>query len=104
MPVIAFSRPKGGAGKTTAATHLATVLAERGANVAVIDADPDKKRHRLIAPARQAVSRSVTGEVGEENIVDAIEEALSRVAFAIVDLEGAATTWSATQSRWPTLS
>lgn len=42
MPVIAFSSPKGGAGKTTAATLLATVLAQRGASVAVIDADPNK--------------------------------------------------------------
>ena len=42
MPVIAFSSPKGGAGKTTAATVLATVLAERGASVTVIDADPNR--------------------------------------------------------------
>ena len=42
MPVIAFSSPKGGAGKTTAATVLATVLAERGATVTIIDADPNK--------------------------------------------------------------
>jgi chromosome partitioning protein len=42
MPVIAFSSPKGGAGKTTAAMVLATVLAERGATVTVIDADPNK--------------------------------------------------------------
>jgi chromosome partitioning protein len=32
----------------------------------------------------------VTGEVGEETIVDAIEEAAGRAAFIIVDLEGAA--------------
>ena len=30
MPVIAFCSPKGGAGKTTAATVLATELAQRG--------------------------------------------------------------------------
>jgi cellulose biosynthesis protein BcsQ len=37
MPVIAFSSPKGGCGKTTGAVILATVLAERGTSVAVID-------------------------------------------------------------------
>jgi septum formation inhibitor-activating ATPase MinD len=33
MPVIVFSSPKGGCGKTTAATLLATELAVRGASV-----------------------------------------------------------------------
>ena len=90
MPVIAFSSPKGGAGKTTAATLLATVLAERGANVAVIDADPNKNVIDWSRLPGKPASLSVTGEVGEENIVDAIEEASNRAAFVIVDLEGAA--------------
>jgi len=90
VPVIAFSSPKGGAGKTTAATLLATVLAERGANVAVIDADPNKNVIDWSRLPGKPASLSVTGEVGEENIVDAIEEASSRAAFVIVDLEGAA--------------
>ena len=42
MPIIALSSPKGGAGKTTAACILAGVLAEGGATVTVIDADPNK--------------------------------------------------------------
>jgi len=90
VPVIAFSSPKGGAGKTTAATLLATVLAERGANVAVIDADPNKNVIDWSRLPGKPASLSVTGEVGEENIVDAIEEASNRAAFVIVDLEGAA--------------
>ena len=36
MPVIAFSSPKGGAGKTTAATILATVLAELNTRIPVV--------------------------------------------------------------------
>jgi len=90
MPVIAFSSPKGGAGKTTAATLLATVLAERGASVAVIDADPNKNVVDWAKLPGKPASLSVIGEVGEENIVDAIEEAAGRAAFVIVDLEGAA--------------
>jgi chromosome partitioning protein len=90
MPVIAFSSPKGGAGKTTAATLLATVLAERGANVAVIDADPNKNVVDWARLPGKPANLSVTGEVGEETIVDAIEEAAGRAAFVIVDLEGAA--------------
>jgi chromosome partitioning protein len=90
MPVIAFSSPKGGAGKTTAATILATVLAERGASVAVIDADPNKNVVDWSHLPGKPASLSVTGEVGEETIVDAIEDAAGRAAFVIVDLEGAA--------------
>jgi len=90
MPVIAFSSPKGGAGKTTAATLLATVLAERGASVAVIDADPNKNVVDWAKLPGKPASLSVIGEVGEESIVDAIEEAAGRAAFVIVDLEGAA--------------
>jgi chromosome partitioning protein len=90
MPVIAFSSPKGGAGKTTAATILATVLAERGASVAVIDADPNKNVVDWAQLPGKPASLTVTGEVGEETIVDAIEAAAGRAAFVIVDLEGAA--------------
>ena len=42
MPVIAFANPKGGAGKTTSALLLATELANKGAAVTVIDADPER--------------------------------------------------------------
>jgi chromosome partitioning protein len=90
MPVIAFSSPKGGAGKTTAATLLATVLAERGASVAVIDADPNKNVVDWARLPGKPASLSVIGEVGEETIVDRIEEAAGGAAFVIVDLEGAA--------------
>jgi chromosome partitioning protein len=37
VSIISVTSPKGGVGKTTAATILATVLAERGAAVIVID-------------------------------------------------------------------
>jgi len=42
MPIIAMSNPKGGAGKSTTALLLATYLAERGAKVCVLDADPNQ--------------------------------------------------------------
>ena len=51
MPVITFSLPKGGAGKTTAACILASMLAEQGATVTIIDADPNK--HGKFLPISQ---------------------------------------------------
>ena len=41
MPVISFANPKGGSGKTTLAMVLALEIAKGGAQVAVIDADPN---------------------------------------------------------------
>jgi cellulose biosynthesis protein BcsQ len=90
MPVIAFSSPKGGCGKTTGAVILATVLAERGASVAVIDADPNRNVVDWAQLPGRPAGLTVTGDVSEETIVDAIEAAAGRAAFVIIDLEGAA--------------
>jgi cellulose synthase operon protein YhjQ len=40
MPVIAFTSPKGGVGKTTLAAHAAALLARRGMRVVALDLDP----------------------------------------------------------------
>ena len=42
MPVIVLASPKGGFGKSTTALVLGTTLAERGAKVTLIDADPNQ--------------------------------------------------------------
>jgi len=90
MPVIAVSSPKGGAGKTTTATILATTLAERGAAVTVIDADPNKNVVDWAKLPGAPANLTVIGEVSEETIVDQIEEASENSSFVIVDLEGTA--------------
>lgn len=90
MSVISLSSPKGGAGKTTAAVILASELAERGATVTIIDADPNKNVVDWSKLEAVPPTLSVVGEVSEETIVDAIEEAAAKSAFVIVDLEGTA--------------
>src|SRR3984885_1104447 len=90
MPVITVSSPKGGAGKTTAVTILATILAQQGAAVTVIDADPNKNILDWSRLPGIPANLSVIGEVTEETIVDEIEAASEKSSFVIVDLEGTA--------------
>lgn len=90
MPVIAFANPKGGAGKTTSALLLASELAARGAEVAIIDADPEKWISQWGRLPGKPARITIIGEVTEDSIVDQIEAAAARTQFVIVDLEGTA--------------
>jgi chromosome partitioning protein len=90
MPTIVFASPKGGAGKSTSAVLLATELAERGATVSVIDADPNKPVSRWARRPGKPDKLTVIGDVSEETIIDEVERAAQKTAFVIVDLEGTA--------------
>lgn len=90
MPVIAFANPKGGAGKTTSALLLATELSARGAQVVIIDADPERWISQWGSLPGKPDSVSVVSDVGEDNIMDKIEEAAANAQFVVVDLEGTA--------------
>lgn len=90
MPIIAFSSPKGGAGKTTAAVLVASELAAQGASVAVIDADPNKNVVDWARLDGKPANLTVIGDVSEENIVEQIEEAAGSHQFTLIDLEGTA--------------
>jgi len=90
MPTIVFASPKGGAGKSTSAVILAAELARSGAQVTLIDADPNH-------PVTQWANRpgcpsaiTVVAASSEDSIIDTILEAAQRTAFVIVDLEGTA--------------
>jgi chromosome partitioning protein len=90
MPTIIFASPKGGAGKSTSATLLATELAERGATVTAIDADPNKPVSRWATRPGKPKTLNVVADVNEDTIIDEIEQAAQKTAFVIVDLEGTA--------------
>lgn len=90
MPTIAFANPKGGAGKTTTALLLATELAARGASVVIIDADPEKWISQWGALPGRPEGVEIVSEVGEDDVVDRIDEAARRAQFVVVDLEGTA--------------
>jgi chromosome partitioning protein len=90
VPVIAFASPKGGASKSTSSVLLGTDLAERGATVTIIDADPNHPLVKWGKRDRKPETLSVIEANGEEQLVDAIEDAAKQTAFVIIDLEGTA--------------
>lgn len=90
MPVISFANPKGGAGKTTTALLAATQLAEAGATVAIIDADPERWISQWGALPGKPETILIISDVTEDTIVDVIEREAAQAQFVIVDLEGTA--------------
>jgi chromosome partitioning protein len=90
MPTIVFASPKGGAGKSTSAVVLATELAQKGAAVTVIDADPNRPVSQWARRDGRPLLLDVLGDITESTIIDAIEDAAAKTAFVIVDLEGTA--------------
>ena len=89
MPVISFISPKGGVGKTTAATLLATQLA-RTAKVVVIDADPNRPIAAWAKLGGKPENIEVVTDANQENIIDKIDEASQVAPFVVVDCEGTA--------------
>jgi len=89
LPTIVFVSPKGGAGKTTSSLILAEQLA-RGADVTVIDADPNRPIASWAKGDAKPDRLHVVVDADEENIIERIEEAAARTPFVIVDLEGTA--------------
>jgi chromosome partitioning protein len=90
MSVICTANPKGGSGKSTATLVLATTLAESGADVCVIDADPNQPindwRYNGTTPSTSTVA--VVREFHEDKIMDTIENMTRQYQFVFVDLEG----------------
>jgi chromosome partitioning protein len=110
MPTISVVSPKGGVGKTTSAVILATQLAARGADVTIIDADPNHpvrtwgeggqvpakltiiSKPKPVKPGEREIEIPgiVFRTVDSETIRDLIEECAAKTQFVIVDLEGTA--------------
>lgn len=88
MPVIAVSNPKGGAGKSTATLLLSTYLAQRGASVCVLDADPNQPIQDWKSQGRSHTTLEVIGGVRESNLMELLDK--QQQQFIFIDLEGTA--------------
>ncbi|RCL02207.1 MAG: chromosome partitioning protein [Candidatus Tokpelaia sp. JSC189] len=101
MAVISFMTTKGGSGKTTGSILFSTILAEQGASVCMIDADPNQPLVGWSTEALYPSSLTIIGDVHEDNILDMIEEQSAKHMFVVIDLEGSAnlsTGYALTQS------
>lgn len=89
MPVIVMASPKGGVGKSTCAVLLASEFARMGAEVTVLDCDPNKSLSRW-ASHGMPKGVSLLGDIGRSEIVPTIRNADGDGKIVIVDLEGIA--------------
>lgn len=90
MPTIVVASPKGGAGKSTTAVLLGTELAHAGAEVVMLDCDPNHSLS-LWADRSPLPSRiQVLGDVTESDIVRTIKQHDQDGQIVLVDLEGVA--------------
>ena len=86
MPVIAVSNPKGGAGKSTTTLLLATYLAEHGASVCIVDADPRQPIVHWKGKKGTKSTVEVIGGVKENTLMDTLDKLNHQ--FIFIDLEG----------------
>ena len=89
MPVIVMASPKGGVGKSTCAVLLASEFARMGAEVTILDCDPNKSLSRW-ASRGMPKGVSLLSDIGRSEIVPAIRNADGDGKIVIVDLEGIA--------------
>jgi chromosome partitioning protein len=96
--VIVVGNEKGGAGKSTVATHLVTALLHEGAEVAVVDLDVRQRSTERFFLNRDAWSKSQGIELAApithkcvETVTDFAAELAVKADFLIIDTPGADT-------------
>lgn len=90
MPTIVIASPKGGSGKSTTAILLGTELAHAGAEVVLIDCDPNGSLSLWAGRSAVPERISVLEGVGESEIVRSIKQHDRDGRIVVVDLEGVA--------------
>ena len=101
--IIVIGNEKGGAGKSTVATHLATALMHEGANVAVLDLDVRQRSTERFFVNRESWARAQGADVLRpadhrcvETLAGLVEALDIQADFLVVDTPGADTELSRT--------
>lgn len=87
---MTVASPKGGAGKSTASVILATELAHAGAQVSILDCDPNRSISIWAERSPLPPRISIRTDVGESEIVRTLKQEDADGRVVIVDLEGVA--------------
>ena len=90
MPTIVIASPKGGSGKSTTAILLGTELAHAGANVTMLDCDPNRSLTLWADRGPLPDRMRILSNVAESDIVKTIKQYDTDGQIVIVDLEGVA--------------
>lgn len=90
MPVVVVASPKGGSGKSTSAVLLGTELAHAGAQVTMIDCDPNRSLSLWAERGPLPPRMSILFDISEADIVRTIKKHDADGSIVVVDLEGVA--------------
>jgi chromosome partitioning protein len=88
MPIVTVTSRKGGCGKTLLATALAAALVERGADVVLLDADPNATAHTWATRIREGTPLPAHAEADAERLADLLPTLAERHRILIVDTAG----------------
>ena len=90
MPVVVIASPKGGSGKSTSAVLLGTELAHAGAQVTMLDCDPNHSLTLWGERGQLPPRITLLSDVSESSVVRTIQKYDADGGIVIVDLEGVA--------------
>jgi len=88
MAVITIASGKGGVGKTLAVITLSAALAAKGADIAILDADPNKGAHRWATETYGGGNLATYAEADTERLAELVPELAERHAILIADTAG----------------
>ena len=92
--IIIIGGEKGGVGKSTITTNLAVELARRGAEVIIIDTDPQKTainwvdRRNELMRAEEGSAKKISGVSKHGNVKDVIQDFVSKYDIVLIDAAG----------------
>ena len=88
MSVLTITSRKGGCGKTLLCSVAAGSLADRGADVALLDADPNGAAYRWASETHSGGKITAYAEADAERLADLLPTLAQRHAMLIVDTAG----------------